>query len=523
MAAILRDEPPPLPGADRKPGLEPIVRRCLEQRPADRFQSAEDLASALRRSLDAADAAPTPGVPSLAVLPFASPAGEVDQQLGFGMADALITRLGNIRRVLVRPTSAIRRYLTSAPDPAIAGRELRVDTVLEGCIQRSGEKLRVTVQLIDVQTGAPIWGEGFDESLADIFHVQDSISERLAASLVSSLTAAEKEHLQKRYTQNLDAYQSYLKGRYHWNKRTKEGLAKAVEYLSEAVRQDTGYALAHSALADCYTLLASAGYDVGDRSAALASARAAATKAIEIDSQMAEAHTSLGLVKFRGDWDWVGAEKEFRRAIELKPGDASAHHFCGLLLCAMGRQAEAIAAVKRAYELDPLSLIIGCAIGRVWHFGREYDRAIEQFRRVLEMDSSFAEAHFGLGVAYLQKSMLNDARTELEWALRLSGDRLLYLGFLGCVHAVSGNRTEAESVLKQLARFIDEGRITPSYELGTRIGLGQTERVFAILERAFEEQEGLLAFARVEPLFDPLRSDARFETMLRRAGLGSPG
>lgn len=465
-----------------------------------------------------------PGPRSLAVLPFiALGARDTDEYLGLGMADALITRLGNIRRIIVRPTSAVRAYVGQTPDPVAAGRSLGVDMVLEGSVQRAGERIRVTVQLVSVDAGAPVWGERFDERLPDIFAVQDSISLRLAAALVSTLTAEERVRIARRHTEDHDAHDAYLKGRHHWNTRTEEGLKKAVRHFEQAVARDPRYALAHAGLADCYTLLASAGYGALPAKEALARARAAAVKALEIDPALAEAHTSLALVKFRLDWDWAAAETEFRRAIQLNPGYASAHHFYGLYLSAMGRATEAIASLRLAQDLDPLSLIIGAALGRAWHFARQYDRAREQYLKTLEMDPDFAEAHMNLGLVHAQRSRFADAAGELQRAMAAAGRRPLMQAILGYIYGLSGDRPRARSTLDDLERLSREGRVPALYLVYPCIGLGDTQRAFELLDRAYEDRSGLLVFLKVEPIFDPLRPEPRFEDLLRRMGLQDAG
>jgi DNA-binding winged helix-turn-helix (wHTH) protein/tetratricopeptide (TPR) repeat protein len=471
---------------------------------------------------------PTAGLPpqrvepprSLAVLPFTSlGVSTMDDYLGLGMADALITRLGNIRRLSVRPTSAMRPYAGLTPDPVAAGRSLGVDMVLEGSIQCAGERIRVTVQLVSVQAGSPVWGECFDERLTDIFTVQDAIAGRLAAALVSNLTAEERLRVARRDTADHEAYHSYLKGRYHWNTRAEEGLKKAVQHFEQAIARDPGYALAHAGLADCYTLLGSAGYGVLPPAEALDRARAAATKALEVDPDLAEAHTSLALVKFRLDWDWGLAETEFRRAIQLSPGYASAHHFYGLYLSAMGRATEAVASLRLAQELDPLSLIIGAALARVFHFARQYERAFEQCLKTLEMDPQFAEAHMNLALVYVQRSMFAEAVERLQRATATAGRRPLMQAILGYVHGLSGDVDQARRTLDELGGLAAEGRIPMLYLVYPCIGLGETERAFELLETAYRERSGLLVFLKVEPIFDTLRADPRFEDLLRRMGL----
>ncbi|MBI2187927.1 MAG: winged helix-turn-helix domain-containing protein, partial [Acidobacteria bacterium] len=419
-------------------------------------------------------------MPSLAVLPFTSLAPESgDEVFGLGLADALTTRLGNLgAKIIVRPTSAVRSYVSTSPGAVAAGRELAVDTVLEGSVQRVGERIRVSVQLVSVQTAAAIWGERFDEKFTDIFSVEDSISERIAAALAANLTGAEKRRLTKRYTDSPTAYESYWKGRFHWNRRTAGDRQKAVRHFEVAIEQDPDYALAFSGLADCYALLGSAGYDAEPRRELLAKARTAAMKAIAIDQDLAEAHTSLGLVKFRMDWAWAEAEHAFRHAIELNPGYASAHHFLSLLLCALGRTEEAIATIRQARDLDPLSLIIGTAVGRVHHFARQYDVAIEECRKAREMDPGFAGAHLDLGLACVQKSMLHEAIAELRQALTLSDSQSLALAVLGYGLARAGDTSAAVDVLAQLHERPKRRDVPALHAAYVQIGLGNFEQAF---------------------------------------------
>ena len=443
---------------------------------------------------------------SLAVLPFAALGREVDEYMGLGLADALITRMGNIRQIVVRPTSAVRPYVGRATDPVSAGRRLGVDMVLEGSIQRAAGRIRVTVQLVSVDAGAPVWGQCFD-------------GEDVGEALVSSLTAEEKQRLHQRYTQDHEAYDAYLRGRHQWNTRTENGLRKALQQFERAVERDPAYALAHAGLADCYTLLGSAGYAMLPPREALARARAAAVRALEIDPDLAEAHTSLALVKFRLDWDWRDAESEFRRAIELNPGHAAAHHFYGLYLSAMGRADEAIARMERAHELDPLSLIISTALGRALHFARRYDRALEQHLKTLERDPDFAEARFNLAFVYLQRSMFPQAVGELQRAIVLAGRRPAMVSVLGYVYALSGDRAQARRTLDELDGLSSEGEIPTLYLAYPLIGLGDKDRVFDLLDKAYEERSGLLVYLKVEPIFDSLRDDPRFDDLLRRMDL----
>jgi DNA-binding winged helix-turn-helix (wHTH) protein/Tfp pilus assembly protein PilF len=448
---------------------------------------------------------------SVAVLPFTSLGGlEADQYLGLGMADALITRLGNIRQVLVRPTSAIRAYVGEAVDPVVAGRTLGVEMVLEGSIQRLEDRVRVTAQLVSVAAGAPIWGEAFHERLVDLFSVQESISERLVASLVSDLTAKDRQRLKRRPTDDPEAYLAYLRGRHHWNTRSEEGLRKAIHHFEQAIARDPSYALAHAGLADCYTVLGSAGYAVLPATEALGRAKAAALAALAADPALAEAHTSLAFVRFRFDWDWLGAEEEFQRAIDLNPGFASAHHWYAVFLAAMGRFEESIARVDLAQRLDPLSAIVGTAAGRVRHFAGDLESAA---------DPNFAEAHFNLGLLHLEGGLLAEAQTAVERAIELAGRRPVMIAILGLIHGRAANAARARAALAELAEASRRGEISPLYMAYVHIGLGEHEQAFERIEQGYRERAGVLVFAKVEQIFDPLRGDRRFQGLLQRMAL----
>lgn len=456
---------------------------------------------------------------SLAVLPFA-PLGpdEADRVLGFGMADALIMRLGNIRQAIVRPTSAVRRYLGVATDPVAAGRELQVDLVLEGSVQRCDERIRVTVQLVSVNEGASLWGARFDEKMTDIFAVQDSIAERLAAALVPRLSEDEHRRLTAHDTADVEAHQSCLKGRYYLDRRTDEALRKAIGQFEHAIARDPRYALAYAGLADCHTILGSAGYDTRAH-AAIESARAAAVKAVELDDGLAEAHTALALVRFRLDWRWLDAEVEFTRAIELNPGSAAAHHFFAMYLAVMGRSVEALAAIRRALALDPLSLIINAAAGRVLHFARAYADAIEQYGATLDLDADFPEAHMNLGETYIEVGRADEAIHELRRASDLSGRRLLMLSVLGYAYAVGGRESEARRAIDELKPAAERGDVSAMLMVYPYAGLGESDPAFEWLERSLEERSGLLIYLKVDPMFDRLRGDPRFTTLMRRLRL----
>jgi DNA-binding winged helix-turn-helix (wHTH) protein/Flp pilus assembly protein TadD len=463
---------------------------------------------------DAADAA----VKSIAVLPF-RPLGAAgdDEYLGLGIADALITRLSNLRQIVVRPTSAVLRYSGLEPDPVSAGRELGVETVVEGSIQRADERIRVTVQLVSVTDGAPLWAEKFDEKFTDIFAVEDVISARVAEALTLRLLDEEKRMLSRHRTENTEAYQLYLQGHYYWNKRTEEGLQRGIEYFAQAVEKDPGYALAFVGLADSYTLMGCVHGSLAPREA-VPKAKTAALRALRLDDTLTEAHASLGLMRVLYDWDWMEAEREFRRALELSPSHVTARHWYGLYLAWMGRLDEALAELGRAQRLDPLSPIISANVAWAYYSGRQHDRAIEQCRRTIEMDATFHRTHIYLGWAYTQTGDYDAAIAELQRARELSGSGPEATG-LGYAYAVAGRTSEAHALIAELQERARRRYISPYAVALVYAGLGEVDQAFEWLDRAYEDRTHWLVMLRVEPRLDSLRADPRFAALLCRIGL----
>ena len=462
-----------------------------------------------------------PGTPSevrsIAILPFEPLAADSGEEyLGLGMADTLIGRLSHLRQVVVRPTSAIRKYAAPRQDARAAGREQMVDAVLEGSIQRSGERIRLSVQLVSVRSGSPIWSYRCDELCRDIFAVQDSISERVAEALASRLTGEERQQITKHHTENTEAYQLYIKGRYFWNKRTSEGLKKALEYFNQAIEKDPNYALAYVGVADSYTMLAN--YDwITPRVAAL-KAKAATTRALEIDDSLAEAHASLADIRRFFEWDWAGSEREYSKAIELNPNYPTAHQWYGEFLSAMGRHDEAVREMRRAEELDPLSLVVNSATGWVLYFARRYDDAIEQCQKLIEMDGSFSEVYSQLRRAYEQKGMYReamDADAKLRRSRRKTPEGKLE----------SRNPSSAtaywQTVLKLTEQDLKNKEAVQVRLAEAYAQLGERDRAMALLERAFEGHSCWMPFLKVHPNLDPLRFDPRFERLLERIALKS--
>ena len=449
---------------------------------------------------------------SIAVLPFrpinSDPA---NVYLSTGMADALISRLSNLRRISVRPTSTIIKYAEQQPAAQVIGRELGVDSVLEGTVQKAGQRVRVTVQLVSVQNGTPMWAQTFDQEMTDIFAVQDSISEQVAQTMMIKLNGEDQKQIRKRATESVAAYQEYLEGRYFWNARDKEGLTKSLAHFQQAINLDANYAQAYSGLADAYTLLVSYRIDSIPPAEAVQRARAAAIKALGIDESLAEAHASLAMIKTRYDHDESGAEAEYRRAIELNPGYATGHHWYSEYLAVSGRETQALSEIKVAQALDPLSPVINTTLGERLYYAHRYDEAIAQLRKTLEISPNFGSAHFILGLALEQKGALEEAITELQNA-RTTAIGHAADASLGHSYASAGRQRDARKILRELLASKDSEpfEIAVVYQ-----GLGEKLRVLDWLEKIKEREGELGMMLRLDPRLDSLRSEPRFQELLR--------
>jgi TolB-like protein/DNA-binding winged helix-turn-helix (wHTH) protein/Tfp pilus assembly protein PilF len=449
---------------------------------------------------------------SLAVLPFqALDAKRGDEYLGLGMADALITRLGNTGKIIVRPTSAIQKYAGAELSPQAAGQEQGVDAVLDGRIQREADRVRLTVQLIRVRDGVQLWGETFDKEFTNIFTLEDALAERVAQSIRLKLTGEETRRFAKRSTERPDAYEAYVKGRYFWNKRTDKGMKKGLEYFRQAITLDPTFAEAYVGVADSYATLGL--YAVLPPKEAFPAAKEAAKRALEMDDGLAEAHATMGFINFYYDWNRVDADNEFRRALADNPNYALAHSWYGESLAAMGRYQEANAEAQRALEDDPLSLIIGSNAGWTLSLAGRGDQAIEILKKAIDIDPSFPRTHFRLGRAYEQKKSYEMAIAELQQAVSLSEGDTCYKGSLGHVYAVSGNMNQARNVLQDL-----EGRggqqYVPAYAIAlVYAGLGDNDHAFTWLQKAYEDRSTSMIFLRLDPELSSLHSDPRFEKL----------
>ncbi|MFY9584112.1 MAG: tetratricopeptide repeat protein [Candidatus Acidiferrales bacterium] len=458
-------------------------------------------------------------IDSVAVLPFVNVSADPNTEyLSDGITESLINSLSRLPNLRVISRNSAFRYKGRDRDPRAAARELGVHAVLTGRVVQRGDSLSVSAELVDTRDDRQLWGEQYNRKLADILGVQEEISREISEKLRLRLTGEEKVRMAKRPTENIEAYQLYLKGRYYWNKRTEEGFKKGIDYFQQAIEKDPNYALAYAGLADSYAL---AGMPLSPMSPSerMAKAKAAALKALEIDDTIAAAHSSLAYIEHRFDWDWRGAEKEFKRAIELNPNYATAHQWYAFFLATMGRMDEAIAEAKLAQQIDPLSLVMNAALGRVYHFARQYDRAIDQFRKTIEMDPNFASAHFDIAASYVEKRMYTEAIAEYQKVLAISGRNLTYLSELGWAHARAGNTLEAMKILNQLKEISRQSYVPPFAFAFIYIGLGDKDHAFTWLEKDYEQRDNTMVFLKAEPIFDPLRSDPRFADLLRRIGL----
>jgi DNA-binding winged helix-turn-helix (wHTH) protein/TolB-like protein/Flp pilus assembly protein TadD len=462
---------------------------------------------------------PIQRINSIAVLPFKSLGVDgADEYLGIGIAETLTTRLSTLKQLTVRPTSAVLKYAASDKETVIAGRELGVETVLEGSIRRMGERVRATARLVRVSDGSLLWADKFDESVTDIFKVEDSISGKVADALALKLSGEEQTRLTKRYTDNAEAYQLYLKGRYFWNKRTEEGFNRGIAQFTQAVEKDSNYALAYAGLADSYIGLTFYNFAAPDET--MPKAKEAAMNALAIDNALAEAHASLAHVLVNYDWNWPEAEREFKLSIELDPDYATAHQWYAIhYLTATGRLDEALEEMKRALELEPASLVMNAFMGAALYYSGRYDDAIEQCRKTIEMDPNFVVAHWYLGLAYEQSRMFDDAISEFRKAISLSPGSPLMKSALGHAYAQSNNRAGATTILVEL-RELSKQRYVSSYEVAAiYVALGETEQAFKLLERAYQEHSFHLVYLTEWPQFGSVRTDPGFKDLVRRIGL----
>ena len=457
-------------------------------------------------------------IDSVAVLPFANESGDPNAEyLSDGISESIIYNLSQLTNLKVIPRSSVFRYKGKQVDPQSVARELGVRAVFTGTIRMQGNNLLVSAELIDTKENRLLWGQQYNRKVEDTLSVQQEISKGISEKLRLNLTGEEEKLLAKRYTENGEAYQEYLKGQFWINKRSQEGFQKAIEFFNHAIETDPSYARAYAGLADCYALLAT--YALLEPKEGFPKAKAAAMKALALDQQLAEAHTSLANILTSYDWDFVNAEKEFKRSIELNPNYATAHQWYSEYLQAMGRHDETLAGIKRAQELDPLSPIINAVAGRIYYCARRYDEAIVELENILKTEQHFGPACAFLCEAYLKKGLYEKAILIAQEPVKFAPGTSVYLTILGNAYATSGKKSEAENVLAELKELSKRQYIQPSYLALLYSGLGDKDQALQWLEKAYEEHDDRLIFVITDPLIDNLRSDPRFDELTRRIGL----
>jgi TolB-like protein/Tfp pilus assembly protein PilF len=452
---------------------------------------------------------------SIAVLPLENcGANPETEYVADGITESLIRLLSEIPGLKVISRHSVYHYKGRDVDAVAVGDRFGVSAVLTGRVMLLRGRLSVAAELVDATNNCHLWADRYERKAADSFTLPEDISRKLTERLRPRI--AGELRAQRRPTSSNEAYHLYLKGRYQWNKRTREAIEKGIRYFEHALVADPDFSLAYAGLADCYTLLGSAGYAEGTSREAMHQAKVAAGRALEMDPQLAEAHTSLAFVTFRLNWDWSEAEKRFQRARALNSNYATAHHWYAIYLAAMDRPREAIQEIGCALELDPLSLIINAAAGRVYHFAREYNRAIEQFTKTLELDPAFTEGQYDLGMAYAESGRLEEAIATIEKALAQSPDRTLMKAVLAHIRARAGQTDSAKKTLQELKELAVTGRISPLEIALVHAGLGKKQETLRYLERAYSEHDGLLIYLKVEPMYDSLRAEPGFRDLLRR-------
>jgi TolB-like protein/DNA-binding winged helix-turn-helix (wHTH) protein/Tfp pilus assembly protein PilF len=454
---------------------------------------------------------------SLVVLPLENLSGDKEQDyFADGMTDDLIANLAKIRSLRVISRSTAMAYKgTHKPLPQIAS-ELNADAVVEGTVMRVGNRVRITAELVQVSTDRHLWADTYESQIGDVLTLQNRVSSAIVDEIRINLTPEDKERLARNPSVSPEAYEEYLKGRYYWNKRSGDGFAKAIQYFENATRKDPQYALAYAGLADCYGIIGATIYGSVPAAEAAPKAKAAAIRALQIDPSLAEAQTSLATAKFNYDWDWTGAAEGFKKAIQLDPTYATAYQRYSLYSIAMGRFDDSLDQIKKARDLEPLSISINASLGWRLYLAREYDRSIAQLRDTLEMDPSYEWAHLTLGQAYEQKGQYDLAIEQLQRAVELSHSSSLMISALAHAYALSGNRTEALKLLAQLEALSKKQYVSPFYVAIVHLGLGKNELAMNWLQKAYADRSNGLVFLKVEPELDPLRSDPRFISLLRK-------
>jgi eukaryotic-like serine/threonine-protein kinase len=521
VAKHLSEPPPPIRARrpDAPAAVEQALARALAKDPADRFPTVAEFVAAL-------EAAQPPGAApalvgktrSIAVLPFVNSSADPENEyLCDGVTDELINALTKVEGLRIASRTSVFALKGKPQDIRAIGALLGVSAVLEGTVRKSGDRLRITVQLAAADDGRTLWSERYDRLLDDVFAVHDEISRTIVSTLRTTFLADIADPMPRRYTHNLEAYSLYLKGRYCWNKRSQEGVLESIAFFKQAIDLDPEYALAYSGLSDAYAL------QVDYRSVPVTEgyrlAREYALKALGLDDTLPEAHTSLAWVLHVYDWDWSGAMREYRRALELNPGFATAHHWYSFVLLVSGQPEQAVMEALTALELDPSALSVRRGVGWLSYYTRRYEQALYHLRRAIAMNPTSEDTYRVLGLVLMQQGAYGEAERAFREAITLSPDLSYATAGLAHVLALSGRRREAEVLVAELEARARERYVTPVALCIAHLGLGNVDQVFHWLERAYQDRRGWLTYMKVDPIFDPVRGDPRFEEFLTKMGL----
>jgi len=456
-------------------------------------------------------------IQAIAVLPLDDLSAQPSEEyFADSMTEALITTLAKIKALRVISRTSVMRYKGVRKSLPQISRELNVDAVVEGSVLRSGDRIRINAQLIHAVTDNHLWAESYERRFRDILPLQTEIAREIAHQIQILLTPEEHERLRHARPVKPEAHEHYLRARYCWNKRTEEEVDRALSYFRLAIDEDPTYAEGYVGMGDCYNILGY--YNVLPPMEAYPKGKAAALKALELDPSLAEAHATLGVVKRDFDWDWLGAEAEFQRAIELKPSSVEAHHWRGTLLSMLGQHTEALHEKKTALELDPLSVVVKTDLARILYFSRDYEQALQQYRAAIQMDPNFATAHLWLAAVYERKGLIEDSLAELRKGLDLTHESTFALAKMGYGYAMAGMHEHAEVVLKELHNLSSDKYVSPYDVALIYVALRKHDQAFDWFEKALEQRSLWLGYLKVEPQLDSVRSDARFEHLLRRVG-----
>lgn len=534
LSAIIEHEPAPMLATNlgtASSHLRSIVERCMAKNPAGRYDFTRDIALEVRHFSDerpkqrparAHRLKEKPTIGSMVVLPLVDLRPEPGEEyFADGMTEALITDLaknGSLR--VISRTSAMRYKGSTKSLPEIA-RELNVDAVLEGSVLRAEERVRVTAQLIKADTDDHLWAESYDRDLRDVLALQSELATSIVAEIQGKLTWAEMERPGRAIRVDPQAHDAFLKGRYHWNKRTEAGLRQAARFFEEAIEIDSSYPMSYAGLADSYVLLGGPLISALPPGDAMPRAKAAAIRALELDDTQAQAHAALAYARCFYDWDWGAAAKGFARAVELNPGYATAHQWYSIYLTIVGQHDDAIAESRRAHELDPLSLIISAGVGIRCYYARRYDDAASELQKTLEVDSGFPVAHEYLGRVRLAQGMYDEAVDEFEKATMLSQRSATHIMDLGHAYALKGQTEEARALLDELKKLSSCRHISSFHMAVILTGLRASDEALEWLERAIRERSNWFPYLKVEPTLDPLRPHPVFRSLLRRMNFPS--